>query len=130
MLKQEKFNPSLSYSYSENSSNKCKAAWKIVNATRNRSANKPNFGLKSEYFSNYFINFVKQIITSSGHSEGSSRQSLHNVIVQDPRAPGPYLFSDGQNMYNRIVSVGTVNAYIPASLGRRSILRSQVLQVP
>ena len=48
-------------------------------------------------------------------------------IGRDPRAPRPYLFSDGQNMYNRVVLVCTVNVYIPASLGRRPILRYQVL---
>ena len=34
-------------------------------------------------------------------------------IVQDPSAARPYLFSDGQNMYNRVVLVCTVNVYIP-----------------
>ena len=48
---------------------------------------------------------------------------LLNVLEQDPKAPGPYLFSDGQNMYNGVVLVCTVNVYIPASLGRRTILR-------
>ena len=52
-----------------------------------------------------------------------------SLIVQDPRAARPYLFSDEQNMYNRVVLVCTVNLYMPASLGRRSILRYQVLQV-
>ena len=51
----------------------------------------------------------------------------HNPIVQDPRAARHYLFPDGQNMYNPVVLVCTVNAYIPASLGRRPILRYQVL---
>ena len=51
-------------------------------------------------------------------------------VVQDPMAPRPYLLSDCQNMYNRVVLVCTVNAYIPASLGRRPILRYQVLDVP
>ena len=55
---------------------------------------------------------------------------IQNLIVQDPRAPKPYLLSDGQNMYNRVVLVCTVNVYIPASLGRRPIHRYQVLQVP
>ena len=41
------------------------------------------------------------------------------------RSQGP----DGQNMYNRVVLVCTVNVYIPSSLGRRPILRYQVLQV-
>ena len=27
----------------------------------------------------------------------------YNIIVQDPRAARPYLFSDGRNMYNRVV---------------------------
>ena len=40
------------------------------------------------------------------------------------------LFYDGQNMYNRVVLVCTVNVYIPASLGRWLILRYQVLQIP
>ena len=48
------------------------------------------------------------------------------LIVQDHRL---YLFSVGQNMYNRVVLACTVNIYIPASLGRRPILRYQVLQV-
>ena len=47
-------------------------------------------------------------------------------LVEDPRAARPYLFSDGQNMYNRVVLVCTVNVYIPTSLGRRTILRYQV----
>ena len=46
--------------------------------------------------------------------------------MQDPRAARPYLFSDGQNMYNRAV---LVNVYMPASLGRRPILRYQVPQM-
>ena len=47
------------------------------------------------------------------------------VAVIDPRTPRPYLFSDGQytSMYNRVELVCTVNVYIPASLGRRPILR-------
>ena len=36
---------------------------------------------------------------------------------------GQILFSDGQNIYNRVVLVCKVNVYIPASLDRRSILR-------
>jgi hypothetical protein len=51
-------------------------------------------------------------------------------IDQDPRAPRPYLFSDGQNMYNEVVLVYAVNVYKPASLGRRPILKYQVLQFP
>jgi hypothetical protein len=35
------------------------------------------------------------------------------LIVEDPRAARPYLYSDGQNMYNRVVLVCTVNVYIP-----------------
>ena len=50
-------------------------------------------------------------------------QSNHRCEVKDPRAARPYLFSDGQNMYNRVVLVCTVNVYILASLGRRPILR-------
>jgi hypothetical protein len=42
------------------------------------------------------------------------RQKEPFVIVQDPR---PYLSPDGQNTYNRVVLVCTVNVYIPASLG-------------
>ena len=41
----------------------------------------------------------------------------------------PCLFSDGQNIYKPVVLVCTVDVYILASLGRRSILRYQVLQV-
>jgi hypothetical protein len=50
-------------------------------------------------------------------------------VELDPRAPRPYLFSDGRNMYNRVVLVCTVNVYIPAGLRRRPILRYQILQV-
>ena len=50
-------------------------------------------------------------------------------MEQDPRAPVSYLFSDGENMYNRVVLVCTVNLYILASMGRRPILRHQVLYV-
>ena len=39
------------------------------------------------------------------------------VIVQDPRSAKAYLLSDGQNIYNRVVLVCTMNVYIPASLG-------------
>ena len=46
------------------------------------------------------------------------------VIVRDPRAARPYLFSDGQNMYNGVVLVCTVNVY---SWGRQLIIRYQVL---
>ena len=35
------------------------------------------------------------------------------VIVEDPRAARPYLFSDGQNIYNRVVLVCTVRIYLP-----------------
>ena len=41
--------------------------------------------------------------------------ALSRVIVQDPRDPRPYLFSNGQNMYNRVVLVCTVKVYIPNS---------------
>ena len=51
------------------------------------------------------------------------------VIVQDPRALRSYLYSDGQNVYSRVVLVCTMNVYIPASLGRRLILRYQLLDV-
>ena len=39
------------------------------------------------------------------------------IIFKDPRTARPYSLSDGQNMYNRVVLVCTVNVYIPASLG-------------
>ena len=51
------------------------------------------------------------------------------LIVKDPKAARPYLLSEGQNMYNRVVLVCTMNVHIPASLDRRPILRYQVLQV-
>jgi hypothetical protein len=38
-------------------------------------------------------------------------------------AARPSLFSDEQNMYNRVVLVCTANVYIPTSLGGRPILR-------
>ena len=60
----------------------------------------------------------------------SQAAGLKKPIVQDPKATRPYLFSDGQNMYNRVVLVRTVNVYIPASLSRRTMLRYQVLRVP
>ena len=51
-------------------------------------------------------------------------------MYYSPRSQGRQnLFSDGQNMYNRVVLVCTVNVYTFASLGRRPILRYQVLQV-
>ena len=50
-------------------------------------------------------------------------------MVQDPRAPRPYLVSNRQNVHNRVVLVCTVNVYISASLDQRPILRYQVLQV-
>ena len=56
--------------------------------------------------------------------------SVTDLIVQDPRATRPQLFSDGQNMYNRLVLVCAVNVYIPTSLGLWLILRYQVLQAP
>ena len=68
-----------------------------------------------------------------GEQDGSNAPEKVNslmsikIIVQGPRAPGLYLFSDGQNMYNRVVLVCTVNLY--ASLGRRSILWYQVPQI-
>ena len=50
-------------------------------------------------------------------------------IVQDPRAPRFYLFSDEHNMYNLVVS-SSISVYSePASFGQRPILRYQVLQV-
>ena len=43
--------------------------------------------------------------------------TIHGTValVQDPRAPRPYLFPEGQNMYNQVVLVCTVNIYIPSS---------------
>ena len=41
------------------------------------------------------------------------QQSPVFLIVQDPRAARPYLFSDGQNMYYRVVLVCTVNYTYP-----------------
>ena len=65
------------------------------------------------------------------HSQDRTNLTIETYnMVQDPRDARPYLFSDGQNMYNRVVLVCTVNVYIPASLGRQPILRYQVLQVP
>jgi hypothetical protein len=55
--------------------------------------------------------------------------SMTYLIGRGPRAPRPYLFLDGTNMYNQIVLVYTVNVYIPANLGRPPILWYQVLQV-
>ena len=43
--------------------------------------------------------------------------------MKDPRAARLSLFSDGQNIYNRVVLVCTVNVHIPPCLGRRPILR-------
>ena len=45
------------------------------------------------------------------------------LLVQDPRAPRPYLLSDGHNLYNRVVLVCTARVYIPTSLGRQPIPR-------
>ena len=56
----------------------------------------------------------------------SSRVTL---IVQDPRVARHYFFSDGQNMYNPVVLLCTVNVHMPVSLGRRPILKYKVLQV-
>ena len=50
---------------------------------------------------------------------------LLEVIGRDLRAARPYLFSDGQNIYNQVVLVSTVNVYISVSLGRRPILQVQ-----
>jgi hypothetical protein len=44
-------------------------------------------------------------------------------IVENTRVARPYLFPNGQNMYNRVVLVCTMNVYIPANLGRRPIIR-------
>ena len=73
------------------------------------------------------LNTLVWLNKAATHSHITSNLSL---IVKDPRAARPYLFSDGQNMYNRVVLVCTVNVYIPTSLGRRPILRYKVLQVP
>ena len=51
------------------------------------------------------------------------------LIDQDPKAPRPYLFSDAQNVYDRVVLVCTVSICILASLGGRPILRYEVQQV-
>ena len=51
------------------------------------------------------------------------------LIGRYTRAARPYLFSDGQNMYNRVILVCTVNVYIHASLGRLPNVKYQVLQV-
>ena len=48
----------------------------------------------------------------------------------DSWAAKPYLFSDGQNMYSRVVLVCTENVYIPVSLNRLQIISYQILQVP
>ena len=45
------------------------------------------------------------------------------LLGQDSRAARPYLFSDVQNMYNRVVLVCTVDIYMHASLGQLPILR-------
>ena len=56
--------------------------------------------------------------------------SIHcSLLVKDPRAPRTYLFSDVQNMYNKVVLVCSVNVYTSDSLGRGPILWYQVLQV-
>ena len=57
----------------------------------------------------------------------NSSLSPLSLIVQDPWAPRPYLFSDGQNMYNRSVLVCVVNVCMLANLDRRLILRYQIL---
>ena len=57
---------------------------------------------------------------------GNSVNLIIIIIDQDPRAPRPYLFSDAQNIYDRVVLVCTVSVYKFASLGRRPILRYEV----
>ena len=51
------------------------------------------------------------------------------TFSQRSQGPRPYLFSDGRKIYNLVVLVCTVNVYIPASLGRRPILRYQILEL-
>ena len=67
---------------------------------------------------------------SKFYQHGPDPRWTAEPIVKDPRAARPYLIYDGQNIYNLVLIVCTVNIYIPASLGRRPILRKQVLQVP
>ena len=66
----------------------------------------------------------------NGHLFGSLSHFSIRCNPHSQSFQGPYLLSEGQNMYNRVVLVYTVNVYIPASLGRWPILRYQVLQVP
>ena len=67
---------------------------------------------------------LKEFGTIAGtEKEGKNGGTRPIIIVKDPRVSRPYLFSDGQNIYNRVVLVCRVNVYIPASLGRRPVLR-------
>ena len=66
------------------------------------------------------------VFTSSLRTVAAINYPWSFVIVQDPKATRSTLLSDGQNMYNRVILVCTVNVYIPASLGRRPILMYQV----
>ena len=61
-----------------------------------------------------------------GQLEYGARYPVHlgNAIFKDPRTSRPYLFPDGQNMYNRVVLVCTVNVYMPASLGQRYYVKN------
>ena len=74
---------------------------------------------------------VEETVYKIFNQDGIDRVAtlLLTHTVEDPMDARPYLFSDGQIEYNRVVLVCTVNVYIPDSLGRRPILRYQVLQV-
>ena len=80
------------------------------------------------FFSFTLINLLAESLLQPGKL-GPRSFSWHIVIVHNPKVPRPYLFFDGQNMYNRVVLVCTVNVCIPASLGRWPNLRYQVLQI-
>ena len=70
------------------------------------------FQVKSEKYK-----FERAICIANTIFISSQRRIMQEtyIIDQDPRAPRPYLFSDAQNVFDRVVLVCTVSVYILAN---------------
>ena len=71
------------------------------------------------------MNVLVEKVSKYMHYEylNALKYPVHKLIVQVPRTARPYLFSDGQNMYNRVWSV-------PGDLVHEGLLRKNGADQP
>lgn len=55
--------------YIANSTNKCKAAWSIINAKRKSSSKSMGFGISPDTFNAYFVNVANDLVKDNGSNQ-------------------------------------------------------------